>query len=316
MAQTFTSVAELAKINDVTIKDYGIDNLYHSAPLIEVLNAIPASNGTVHKYLRRTAAPTVGFRDIGQGLDRSFGTNEVVIVNLKYEDADYVCDVAEASAFARGGKEAYIARGVASMIGEALYKLEKQVFYGTDGTTGHGDANGYDGLSQALNALSNAMVVNGGGTTANGQSSVYMLRTGGDGDVAIVLGNDGEIDVLETSITQVQDGSTPPKTLSAYLTPIGQWSAVQVGGLKSAGRIANLDATHGLNDAKLAQLYAKFPANAKPTVLAMNSVAIGQLQASRTATSPTGAPAPFPTDYNGIPIIVTDVIVNTEAVVA
>jgi len=39
-----------------------------------------------------------------------------------------------------------------------------------------------------------------------------------------------------------------------------------------------------------------------------------QLRDSRTATNVTGAPAPRPTEVEGIPIIVTDAIVNTEAV--
>jgi hypothetical protein len=38
-----------------------------------------------------------------------------------------------------------------------------------------------------------------------------------------------------------------------------------------------------------------------------------QLRASRTATNATGAPAPIPTDAFGIPIGVTDGILNTEA---
>jgi hypothetical protein len=38
-----------------------------------------------------------------------------------------------------------------------------------------------------------------------------------------------------------------------------------------------------------------------------------ELQSSRTATNPTGAPAPFPTEAFGIPIVVTDSIPEDEA---
>jgi hypothetical protein len=39
------------------------------------------------------------------------------------------------------------------------------------------------------------------------------------------------------------------------------------------------------------------------------------LQASRTATNPTGAPAPFPENAFGIPIVVTDALPIDEATV-
>jgi hypothetical protein len=38
-----------------------------------------------------------------------------------------------------------------------------------------------------------------------------------------------------------------------------------------------------------------------------------QLQMSRTATTPTGAPAPYPQEAFGVPIEETDSIIDTEA---
>jgi len=45
----------------------------------------------------------------------------------------------------------------------------------------------------------------------------------------------------------------------------------------------------------------------------MNRRSLKQLQVSRTATNATGAPAPFPQESFGVPIIVTDAILSTEA---
>jgi hypothetical protein len=45
----------------------------------------------------------------------------------------------------------------------------------------------------------------------------------------------------------------------------------------------------------------------------MSRTSLFELQASRTATNPTGAPAPFPTEAFGVPIIVTDSIPEDEA---
>jgi hypothetical protein len=45
----------------------------------------------------------------------------------------------------------------------------------------------------------------------------------------------------------------------------------------------------------------------------MNRRSLRQLQQSRTATNSTGAPAPFPTEAFGVPIVVTDALLSTEA---
>lgn len=50
-----------------------------------------------------------------------------------------------------------------------------------------------------------------------------------------------------------------------------------------------------------------------PNYIVMNRRSAAQLRKSRTATNATGAPAPWPTEIEGIPIIVTDAIGNAEA---
>ncbi|MBA7711875.1 hypothetical protein ES703_120842 [subsurface metagenome] len=45
----------------------------------------------------------------------------------------------------------------------------------------------------------------------------------------------------------------------------------------------------------------------------MTARSLGQLQDSRTATNPTGAPAPFPESAFNVPIFDTTAITNTEA---
>jgi hypothetical protein len=57
---------------------------------------------------------------------------------------------------------------------------------------------------------------------------------------------------------------------------------------------------------------AQYPAAFKPNVIFANPSAIESLRASRTATNVTGAPAPTPTEYEGIPIVATDMISNAE----
>ena len=58
---------------------------------------------------------------------------------------------------------------------------------------------------------------------------------------------------------------------------------------------------------------AKFPVGYKPDVLLMSRRSRMQLQMSRTATTPTGSPAPYPQEAFGVPIQETDSILDTEA---
>ena len=92
-------------------------------------------------------------------------------------------------------------------------------------------------------------------------------------------------------------------------------TGLQFGSRCSAGRIKKLSAGsgRGLTDSLVADLLSKTPVGKTPDVLFMSRRSLKQLQSSRTATNATGAPTPFPTESHGIPIEVTDSIVDTES---
>ena len=131
-----------------------------------------------------------------------------------------------------------------------------------------------------------------------------------------VAGQNGNLSVDDSVVIRAAGATTG--TYPAYYTPIHAWMCLQIGGAYSVGRICNLTAQAGktLTDALLAQCLATFPASRPPTHWAMNRRSLFQLQAARTATNSTGAPAPIPTESFGIPIVVTDAIVSTEAILA
>ena len=85
----------------------------------------------------------------------------------------------------------------------------------------------------------------------------------------------------------------------------------------SVVRIANVtgDAGKGATDALISKALALFPASRQPNVILMGRRSRNQLQASRTATNPTGAPAPLPEDSFGIGIITTDGIGSVESLI-
>lgn len=313
MANEFLNLADLALVNSMDIADRDISDLLDEAPLLSVLPADTASNGTTHKYLKQTGAPSVGFRAVNTGKENKKSADTEVSQDLKYLDASFWVDVAVADAY-RGGPEAYIAREAARQLKQAFFEYENQIFYGTGN-----DATGFSGLADdaGLDGIADAMVVDATGSTVGAGSSVWGIRATGDlNNVVGILGNEGEIKIGETTTQLMTDPADVTKTLNVYSTPISAYVGMQIGGAFSVGRLGNLTAQAGktLTDALIASLIAVFPANKGPTHLAMSRRSLFQLQASRTATNATGAPAPIPQESHGIPIVVTDSVIDTETI--
>ena len=310
MANDYIDVAALATINDQNAIDAGCSDILDDSPALAAMPAIVASNGTNHKYIKNTGKPVVGFRSANDGRENDHSEDTLVTAALKILDASFRVDKAVADAYA-GGAEALIAREAARHLRAAFASAESQIFDGTGA-----DAGGFSGLanSTALDAAADALTIDAGGTTADTASSVYLIRTG-DADAAVVLGQNGNIEIGETVVQQVA-GSTG--FYSAYYTPIEAWVGLQVGSIYSVGRIINVtaDSGKGLTDALIASAIEQFPAARGPSVIAMNRRSLSQLQSSRTATNATGQPAPFPAEAFGIPVVVTDGISSTEALIS
>jgi hypothetical protein len=312
MADSFLTLANLVLINDQNLADVEITDLLDDAPLIAALAADTASNGTNHKYVKATGAPTVGVREVNTGRENSKSTDTLVEISLKLLDASFAVDQGLARPYKKG-PEAYIQRELRRHLKAAFAAAEGQLLYGSD-------ADGFDGLIDAttLDALADVLhVVNATGSSAGTGSSVFAIRTNNAGtDCQVITNEDGQIvvgETIEQAIEDVANGGRFP----AYFTPVMGWLALQIGGVHSVKRLCNLTAEtgKGLTDDLLADLLALFPAARQPNILAMNRRSLKQLQQSRTATNSTGAPAPFPTEAFGIPITVTDQIVSTETIV-
>jgi hypothetical protein len=260
-----------------------VSNVLNAAPLIQKLAArsIP---GFTYKYTRKTADPSVGFRNANDGRTNSVATYDNITVALEILDATFWVDVAVAEADDRG-VEACLAQQAADALEAAFFEAEKCVI--------NGDADGFDGFADLLGDTSEDMVVNAEGSTALSASSVYAVRVGLN-DCHLLWGQNGIIAAGDRSIVPVAGSSTG--TFPSYYTPVTAWCGLQVGSAYSVGRIANLTVGKPLDDDLLAELIAKFPAAKPPTLLVMNRRSLMQLQQSRTATNPTGSPAPFPSE--------------------
>jgi len=259
--------------------------------------------GISYKTLIRTGLPTVGFRDANEGVEPKKGTYENRRIECYIFNPRWECDKAVADVF-EDGPEAFIALEAAGIMEGSMQHLASQFYYGVAN-----DAKGFPGLQAMVNS---AMVLDAGGTTDNVASSVYGVRWG-PRDVGWVWGRDGTLDLPDATTERVLDSNS--KVYTAYCQEILAHTGLQVANKWAVGRLKDLttDSGKGLTDDLLGTFLDLWPVGKSPDVLLMTKRSRRQLQQSRTATNETGRPAPVPSDYEGIPIVVTEALVNTEA---
>lgn len=307
MAGETNTLVGLIQMNDQNLADIDVTDLLQEAPLLQVINAVTASNGTQHKYEKQIIAPGVGFRDPNTGLLNTAGKRQLVSVDLKLMDAGFNRDRAIAMGY-KGGSAAYMDKETIPSLKAAFAAAEKQLINGTSE-----DASGNDGFADALGSIGDK-VISAGGAVASSQTSVYLIRSGDD-DVSSVIGNEGNITMSDMFDQFLVTNQATGAGYDTFRVAILGYMGVQMGSIQSAVRIANLDAVATLDDAQLSAAIAKFPSGKKPSYIVMNSQSLLQLQDSRTATNPTGKEAPFPTEVHGIPIVDTDSISIEEEIV-
>ena len=317
MAYSYNTLNGLIQLNDKNLADLNITDLLDDAPLLARMPAVKASNGTQHKYVKQTTASSAGFRDALDAATKTASADTLVTDTLTIIDASFNTDVALADAY-KGGRDAWLQLELQRALRQTMAVIEKQVIYGVG--TG-GDSKGFAGLEDnaQLDAYNDTMVVNANGSNASTQTSVFFLRMG-ENDVSVVVGNDGKWVVEDEPTIIAKAGAVNTGyTYPALYVPVTGYVGFQIGGAYSAARICNIEcntmtSTTAFTDDHCAAGLALFPAARMPNVCVMNRSALRLLRQSRSAYSPTGAPAPFPTEVFGIPIVVTDQILSTEAV--
>lgn len=288
------------------------------APEIELL-PVKTIRGTSYKLLTRTAFPDVGFRTANDGNTPGKSQYENQLIECFIFGGAIQVDKAVADADEEGAQAVQDIESV-GFTKQAMIELGSQVIYGTSI-----DAKGFPGLQAIWTAFDAGLVVDAGGTTADTASSVYGVNLGNQG-VQLVMGSGGSMELTDWRVENVA-GGTAGTVYPAYVANMTSWIGLQVASKYAVGRLkdATADSTKGVTDAKLAELLSKYPIGYRPTHWLMNRRSAFQLQSSRSATTiQTGAKtstatelwAPFPTESNGIPIVVTDSIGNTEALSA
>lgn len=271
------------------------------------LGAARTIKGTQYKASVRTGQPTGAFRGANEGVTPQKSTFEQRLFECFIANCRWQCDKAVADAH-EDGAQAYIAAEAKGIVQGQLVTLGSQFYYGTVDDTNKG----FPGIGVQYDSAN--MTVDATGTTANTGSSVWLIKWGEDG-AQWLFGNGGDpLHLEELRIESALDISNKPYT--AYVQELLAWVGLKLGSINSAVRIKNLTADNGkgMTDSLFYDALSKFPAGVKPDVALMTRRSLAQLRKSRTATNPTGAPAPIPTEVEGVPIEVTDSIINTEAI--
>lgn len=308
MADANLRTADVLTFNNVDM-DAMLKETLDAAPF---LAALPAKTATsdLFKYTIQTANPSVGFRNPNAGIEGTRGAYQQQVVTLKYLDASFWVDVAVADTDQRGADHAILVEAV-SHLRQAMREVEEQILRGTNNVAG-----GFEGFEDLgnLNALADTMVIDGGGTGAD-VSSVYLLHAGEQG-VEIVWGRGGEFTVGPRQIVDRPDG-TNQQSYKAYSHMIGGYCGLKRGHDLSVARIANLEdaASNSLTDDLIAQAMALFPVDQKPNMIVAGRAQQHRLQQSRTATNPTGAPAPFPASAFNTEIITVESLAQNETAI-
>jgi len=318
-----TTLLDIAKANGT---DAVVGLIEENLKLTPELDIFPfrTIRGNTYSTWSRTGYTGGAFRMANEGQVGGKSTYKRSLVETFIFGGPMVVDRAVADAY-EDGADAWLAHEASGFWLGSAQKLASQIWYGRAI-----DTKGFPGLREllplgTLSPNGEPSVINATGTTANTASSVYAIKFG-DQAVTLVGGNNKAWEVGEWRdqivSAPVEGGGTGD--MDAYVAASSAWIGLQTVDRNSVRRIANItaDVGKGLTDALLAQLLASFPANMLPDAIFMTRRSRSQLQASRTVVlqgQGTNRPdqpniAPLPTQYDGVPIIVTDALLNTEAI--
>ena len=139
---SYNTLAGLVQFNDQNLADLNVSDLLDDAPLMQVLHAQVASNGTEHKYLKQTTASSSSFRAALDGITKTASADTLVTDTLAILDGSFDTDVALADAY-KGGRDAWLQLELMRTMKQLFFNAESQVFYGV---ATPGDSTGFPGL--------------------------------------------------------------------------------------------------------------------------------------------------------------------------
>jgi len=273
-----------------------------SVQLAPELRVIPAEiiDGNTMQLTVQTGLPSVAFRNANEGTARTKANYEARIFQCHILDHQVAVDIALVKGLAAARRAAVFENHAAGVIEAAFGYVGSQTWYGTGN-----DAKGFPGMIAQM-ADDATHVVDAGGNSA--KTSVWFVAIGRE-TVQYLFGNGTTIGLNGNwDVETILDASNNP--FQAYVNYMTGTIGLRLANKNSVVRIKNIEEdTHKLSDTLMYDAF-KLCLDLKmmPTRIFMNSRSLMQLRAARTATNATGAPAPLPRDWEGIPIEPTNSI--------
>lgn len=302
------TLADVSKL-DVGIGTPIIDETTIHSPEVSVFPVDIISGATVELSVM-TGTPTVGFRHANEGSTSKKGTFASKIYQTQVIEEPMQVDIQGVLNASKDPGRVLMAEAM-SVSKAVMQHIGAQTWYAGTAQSG-ADAKAAPGiLKQSSTAATH--VVDAGGSTA--KTSVWFLELG-TGSLDHVYGNDTTLNFGADWIEETVE-SAAGKKLRALVNYISGRVAPRLANKNAAVRIKNVgtDSGKGLTDALLAKgLRQARELGMNPNAIFLTYRSGEQVQVSRTAYHPTGAPVPMPEEYQGIPFYYTNNISNAETV--
>jgi hypothetical protein len=279
---------------------------------------VPATTrvGTTYRVTRRTGLPTAGFRSVNEGA--SIGKSSFVQEVKEMYFLDVPLQVDEAAVQGDDGSAGdFLTQEAQGALQSAIITLGSQMYYGTTA-----NAKGFVGLqAQSVGKWPT------GGTTNS--TSAYLVWLNDQG-VQFVVGRDGNISMPAWAKQAIVGGTAgAPTQRMAFVSNLSGYVGLQVGSASAVWRVSGITTAAPLTDERGAGLLSKVPLNRRGGLRwFMNRTAAYTLAKSRAsagfvATASGGSPtqplgslaaayADLPSMLCGVPITITDSLVDTE----
>lgn len=285
-----------------------VDEVVQMYPEIAVFPVDTISGDTVTLSVN-TSNPTVGFRNANEGTDAKKGTFASQIFQTSIIEQFINVDIQGVLNASKDPARVLTAEA-RSVTKATLAHIAFQQWYAGTTITG-ADTKASPGILAQSNTAA-THVVDADGSTA--LTSVWILELG-DGSCDHLYGNNNTLmfgeDWTEETVLDANG-----KSLRCLQNWISGRIAPRLANKNAAIRIKKVgtDSGKGLTDALLAKAFRQArEIGMSPNAIFLTPRSAEQLQVSRTAYHPTGAPIPVPQEYQGVPIYQTINLSNAEA---
>lgn len=300
-----------------------IDNLTKSAGILRTASVGYANNGLFHKYNFATALPTASIRSINGSVTPTTTTFDLKQLDLKelitLETVDATLAKGDPS-----GPDGYMNKVAPGHMESLAQAAEKSIVYGLNGTYGAVDGfKGFHDLAKEAETARSLSVINAGGTTNT--TSIFAVHwkpevcqlvipsgiaAGGDLVVSTVM-NNGQVTLM---VTNTGTGAQMP----VYQVMYQMMLALQAGSYYSVHRIIGVDSgSNAPTAAEIDTLVDLVKGDSANTILYTSRLGKRAMQTLKATKFFTQAVQDQNMNtmldfWNGIPVIVSDNILETE----